>query len=261
VPGEHVGHPVAPGRHESRGPHPVRGGHAAEHERLLHVVAVPQPGGDPAGTLRRVGHGVPGALLVEAVQHGGGRGRPELRRVGMRGVAALRGQHGRAAEGEHHPRTDVVAGHHRADQVGSTAAELLGDRQRGRHDPAARMGQRRRVRVVGLVGVRGHPVGQRGIHGPGPQRRTDHCGPPGRVLGGRVGRAAHPGRQARAGHHGGHRVEDVRAGLRDHRLGKLGRARGGQIPGQSSGVLADGHVLLPTGSRVAFFALRDWRTR
>ena len=40
-------------------------------------------------------------------------------------------------------------------------AELLAERQRRRHDRAARMRVRRAVRVVGLVGMRQHAVGER----------------------------------------------------------------------------------------------------
>ena len=57
-------------------------------------------------------------------------------------------------------RADVVAEHHGAQEVRAARAELLAERQRRRHDVAARM-PRARQRVVGLVGMRHRAVGER----------------------------------------------------------------------------------------------------
>ena len=49
-------------------------------------------------------------------------------------------------------------------------AALFADRERGRHDGAAGMRLRRRVRVVGLVRMREHAVGERRLNGPADDR-------------------------------------------------------------------------------------------
>jgi hypothetical protein len=64
---------------------------------------------------------------------------------------------------------EVVPERHRPDQLDAGSAVALGDRQRRRHDRAARMCFRDRLEVVGFVRVSEHAVGQRRIH----RRRPD----------------------------------------------------------------------------------------
>ena len=58
-------------------------------------------------------------------------------------------------------RTDVVAKGHGAQKMRSANAKPLASRQSSRNDRTARMGLRRGVRIVGLVGVGEHAVSKR----------------------------------------------------------------------------------------------------
>ena len=68
----------------------------------------------------------------------------------------------------------VVAQRHRAQQLRAVGALALAHRQCRRHHAAARVRQRRCVRVIGLVGVRQHPIRQRGMFGGGDELAADH---------------------------------------------------------------------------------------
>jgi hypothetical protein len=61
-------------------------------------------------------------------------------------------------------RADVVAERDGADEARPVDAVLLAHRQRRRHDRAAGMRLRRRMRVVGLVRMGEHAVGERGFN-------------------------------------------------------------------------------------------------
>ena len=76
-------------------------------------------------------------------------------------------------ERQREPAADVVTECDCAQQRAPAAAYTLGDRQRRRHHAAARMRERARVRIVGLVGVRKHAVGERCIVHRGQEMAAD----------------------------------------------------------------------------------------
>ncbi len=89
----------------------------------------------------------------------------------MGGEAALVAERG-AAHRHHHPRADVVAQRHRAQQPRAVDGAGLAHRQRRRHHGRAGMRTRLVVRVVRLVRMRHHPVGQRRVGGRGREPRA-----------------------------------------------------------------------------------------
>ena len=209
--------PVQPALHEQRRRHPAGRRFAAEDEGLLHVVRVASPGADPGGLLRRVVEQVAHLPLTEARGAAGRRRGAEDLRGAVRAAVGER-LVGRPAHAHRHARADVVAERDRAQEVHARRAELLAERERGRHRRAARMRARRAVRVVGLVGVRQHPVRERRLDraahkiGSGDRRH----GLPAVAARKRDRRA--PRRQAGPRDHRGDRVQNVVLGLLEHRL-------------------------------------------
>ncbi len=81
---------------------------------------------------------------------------------------------GRAVAERHvEARADVVAERDRAQEGGAAAVLQLGDRERRRHDAAAGMEAAAQMRVVGLVGMAGHAVGERREFGRNHERGAD----------------------------------------------------------------------------------------
>ena len=85
----------------------------------------------------------------------------------------------------------------------------LGHRQCGGHDPTAGVSKGRRVRIVRLVRVRQHTIGQRGVF-----RGRHHFGAydarlPAASERFHVGNRFSAGEQSRPGHHGCNRVENM----------------------------------------------------
>ena len=78
--------------------------------------------------------------------------------------------HGPGGDGRAAPY--VVADDHSPEQIQTGASVRLARGQRGGHDGAPGMGERRCVGIVGLVGVGQHPVGQGRVH-----RRCDRAAP------------------------------------------------------------------------------------
>ena len=76
----------------------------------------------------------------------------------------------RAAQAHRDARADVVAERDRAQEVRPVDAESLAERQRGGDHRAAGVRARWAVGVVGLVGVREHAVGERGLDRPAERR-------------------------------------------------------------------------------------------
>ena len=120
-------------------------------------------------------------------------------------------------EGLRQPAAHVVAERDRAEKRYPIAPLSLGHGEGRGHDAAAWMSQRRRMRVVGFIGVSEHAVGQRGIHGGGNDIAPNHAGFFDAAERFDVADRSHSGREARARNHGGERVEDVVFGLFDHR--------------------------------------------
>ena len=79
------------------------------------------------------------------------------------------------------------------------------------------MSQRRRVRVVGLVGVGEHAVGQRGINRGRNNVAADYARFFDAAEGLHVSGRFFARREARPGNHRGHCIEDVVLGFFDHR--------------------------------------------
>ena len=113
------------------------------------------------------------------------------------------------AHGHGDARADVVAERHGAQEVRAVDAELFAGRESGRHDGRTGMRLRGRMRIVGFIGMRQHPIGEGGFDG------AAHCG--GRsyrrhfvagVFQSEADRKA-PGREFGAGDHGGERIQDV----------------------------------------------------
>jgi hypothetical protein len=104
---------------------------------------------------------------------------------------------------------DVVAERYRAQEMRPVDAERFADGERRRHHGAAGMGQREGVRVVGLVGVRQHAVGERRL-----DRTAQHIGAHhGRdalaAIAAREPYGGTAGEELRARHHRGEGVEHV----------------------------------------------------
>ena len=127
-------------------------------------------------------------------------------------------------EGLGQAAADIVAEGDGSEKRRAVAPLTLGHGEGRRHNAAAWMRQRRRVGVVGFIGVGQHAVGQCGI----PRGRNDiasnHTGFLDAAEDFDVGDRFFSGRQARPGNHGGDRVENMVFGLFDN--------RGGERPGQ-----------------------------
>ena len=119
-----------------------------------------------------------------------------------------------------YPRTDIVAKRYRSQEPGAVDPEFLAGRERRRHDGAAGMRLRRRMRVVGFVRVGEHPVGQRRFNRSAQHGRTGHSGHWVAPIRARELDREAAGRKFRAGEHRRECVEDEMLGLLDHGVWK-----------------------------------------
>ena len=203
------------GLHQQRGGDAVARRHASEHESLLEMLGVALPESDAGGLLRGIVE-QPAHLL--GVQIGRAAGRSgcaeafgEAVRVAVRCVHEVL-----AAKRHGNARADVIAESDGAQKLRPADAESFSRRQRRGHHGAARMRQRRRVRIVGFVGLREHAIGERGFDRPAEDIRADHRGDffaavrprelNGGATGGKIG----------TGDHGGERIEEVILHLLDN---------------------------------------------
>jgi hypothetical protein len=85
------------------------------------------------------------------------------------------------------------------------------------------------MRVVGLVGMRQHAIGERCVHRRGALPCAHDRGLRRAALRRRIAEREAPRRELGAGHHGGKGVEDVMARLLDHRVGQRARKRAGDV--------------------------------
>jgi hypothetical protein len=113
------------------------------------------------------------------------------------------------AERVRDPRADIVAERDRGEKRRSVRAEVLARGERRRNDRAARVCDRRGVRIVGFVGVRGHAVGQCCVVGPHAQRGPEHVRAARRRERGDERDRPFAGREARPGDARRERIEDV----------------------------------------------------
>ena len=139
---------------------------------------------------------------------------------------------------------DVVAQHQRAQQARAVAVRQLGRRQRRRNDRAAGMEAAAGVRIVGLVGVRAHAVGERRIDRRGDDPAAHHRGLPAAALRAHIRDRPSPGRQPRARHHGGERIQEVALRLLRDLLGQRLRQRRRDVFAELAGDRGDatGHA-------------------
>ena len=149
---------------EERGGDARAGAVAAEHERLLDVLRVAGPRRDAGGLLGGVGEGIADALRVESHECRRGGCRAEHGADGVGGVAVP----ATGVDAAHEPRdarADVVAESDGAQQGLTGGVLAFRHGQRGGDNGTTGVGERRRVRVVGLVGVGEHAVGHGGVDG------------------------------------------------------------------------------------------------
>ena len=197
-----------------RGGNAVARRHAAEVERFFDVLLVAHPARDAGSLLRCIGQDVADLRFVQSGKRSRGRGgaehRPEaVRRMPV--VAELAG-----IERQRQPAAYVVAERNRAQQRRPVAPLALGHGERRGHNAAARMRQRRRMRIVGLVGMSQHAVRQRGVGGRRDDAAAGHASFLGAAERAHEGNRFFPGQQAGTGQHRRDRVEQVVLGLLDN---------------------------------------------
>ena len=158
---------------------------------------------------------------------------------------------------------DVVAERHRAQQRRAVAPLALGHGKRRRNNAAARMRLRRRMRVIGLVGVGEHAVRQRGIGGSGDDRAADHAGLADATERLYIRDRLLSRRKARSGDHRRNRVEQVMLGLLRHRrrqrLAQRRRDVSAQLPHHRRDLCERifAHDMTPARSRVSAIPARS----
>ena len=130
--------------------------HAAEIERLFDVFLVAHPAGYAGGLLGGIGEHMAHLIGIEPRQRAGGGGGAEHRAEAVGRMAVLAKFIGVQGQGE--AAADVVAERDRAQELIALRMLAFAHRPRCGHDAASRVNERRRVRIVGLVGVREHAI-------------------------------------------------------------------------------------------------------
>ena len=138
----------------------------------------------------------------------------------------------RNAEAHGDARPDVVAERHRAQEMPSVDAERFAHGERRRHHRAAGMGQRGGVRVVGLVGVRKHAVGERRLDRAAQHVAARHGGDALAAIAAGEFYGGAAGGELRARNHGRERVERVVFGLLRYVVRQRALARGAHVAAQ-----------------------------
>ena len=194
---------------------------------MLHV---PDPAPDPRHLLHGVGDRVAHLGLIEA-RHGSGR-----RRGAYRGAVAF----GRPAPGAHEgrlqrhekPAAQIVAERHRSEEFGPRAALPLSHGQCRRHDDAARVRLGERMKIVRLVGMAEHPVGECRVHGRRHDIRRCDRGFGHAALSAHIVDRHLAGYQAGTRHDGRQRVENPMLRLQHGARGQRGVARAHHVAGE-----------------------------
>ena len=195
----------------------VARGHAAEVEGFFDVFLVAHPARHAGSLLHGVRQQVSALIVIQLGERARRCCRAEHRAEAVRGMAGftkiMRVQRQRQAAAH------IVAQRHGAQQLRAVAVLAFAHRQRGGHHATARMRERRRVRIVGLVGVSQHAVGQRRVFRRGHKLAADDH----RLLGAAqrldVRNRRAPRWQTRTGDHGRHGVEHMVLGALDHFFG------------------------------------------
>ncbi len=163
------------GLNQQRGRDAVACRHASEHEGFLEMRGVALPESDAGGLLRGIveqpAH-LLGVQIGRATSRGGGaEAFGEAVGVAMRFVHEVltAKRHGNAG-------ADVITQSDGAQKLRAADGETLSRRECGGHHGAARMRQRRRVRIVGFVGLSEHAIGERRFDGTAEEIRADHRG-------------------------------------------------------------------------------------
>ncbi len=207
--------------------------HSAEVEGLLYVFGISPPTGISGRVLHRVGQHVFALRLRKAEQHGHRGGRAEEPAHRVRAVVAVEETFG--AERARHSRADVVAAGDSSHKQIARRIDPVGNSQRGRDHRAPRMGERLRMRVVGLVRVGEHATGQRRPDDVGEHRGAgdEHVAAAALCL--RPRQDALSRHQPRPRDHRGDGVEDVQAGLVHHGGRQHALRRTGHVGGKALG--------------------------
>ena len=153
--------------------------------------------------------------LAKSCQGASRRSRAEHRSEAVCRMAVLTELIG--VEGQCQPAADVVTERHCAQQRRAASSFALRHRQGSGDNAAAGMSQRRRMRVVGFVGVREHAVGQCGVYDGRNEVTADHRCFFDPAEGFDIGDGFHARRETRSGNHCRDGIEDVVLGLFDHR--------------------------------------------
>ncbi len=213
---------------EERGGDSITRGHATEDKCFLHVLGVALPKRDAGGLLRGIVEQPAHLLRVQIRRAAGSGGRAEAFREAM--SVAMRFVHELLpAQGHRDARANVVPERDGAQELRAIGGEAFSGGQCRRDDGAARMRERRRVRIVGLVGLGQDAIRERGFDRAAKHIGSDHGGDflaavsSGELNGGAAGR------EFGARNHRGDGVEDVMLRFFRHLIGQCAIAGVGHV--------------------------------
>ena len=202
-----------------------------EDQRFFDVLGVALPRRDSGSLLRGVIENEAHLTRVEAGRASSRRGGTEIFGDAVRAAVRFHLILQRA-ERRGDARAHVVAKRHGAQKMGPADAELFACRERRGNGRATRMRMRGRVRIVGFIGMREHPVRHRGF------QRTAHDvrGRDRRHVLALVRRGGFQrdaaGRQIGARDHGSKSIEDMIFGVLDHVGGERALASLAHVRGE-----------------------------
>ena len=204
--------------------------HTRKDESFFRVLPVPEQGAKAARLLGGVRYGHRASIFIHAGQRGGGGHGAESPGEGM-GILA-RVEKILTAEGQAGARASVIADRHGFQKFKAASALAFGHGEGGGHRRTAGMGQRKRVRIIGLIGMRRHAVGQRRLHSVGADGGAKHAGLFAPALASRISDRLDAGLHLGAGQDGGEGVQDVVLGFFDDRVRQGPGCGAGNKPSQ-----------------------------
>src|SRR5258708_104508 len=145
------------GLHDQGGSDAASRRHAAKVECFLDVLGVAVPCAKARGLVGRVAQEKSHLRNVQARRAAGGRGRAKKWSDAVRAPVTLRFE-SLSAQRHCDARSNVVAERHGAQEVCPADAEPLSSRKGSRHHSAPWMRLRRRVRIVGFLGMSQHSI-------------------------------------------------------------------------------------------------------